>query len=376
MDRYEQSCAALGLCLAANVPVVLWGAPGQGKTSVIAQLARDQGLHLETVIASIREPSDFAGLPVVEAHGGAVTLAPPRWARQVAQAGTGVVFFDEMSTAPPSVQAAMLRVAVDRVVGDLPLPAGTRIVAAANPPGGVTEGWDLTPPLANRFCHLEWSLPAATVREGFSFGWPAVPDPAGDGFAAAFPARFSEAKRLVGAFLGGRPELATRVPESAADAGFAFPTPRSWETAARLYAAALAARAPGPVATMLLAGAVGSIAAGEFAAYAAALDLPDPEALLADPDAYPLGGRRSDIVYAVASAIWAATAERLTADRWTACGRVLQRIAEAGHADIAFVTGRRWIQNRPAGALPDPASMRALTPILRELGRLTDAVPS
>src|SRR4051794_35191468 len=98
MDRYEQSCAALGLCLAANVPVVLWGAPGQGKTSVIAQLARDQGLHLETVIASIREPSDFAGLPVVEAHGGAVTLAPPRWARQVAQAGTGVVFFDEMST--------------------------------------------------------------------------------------------------------------------------------------------------------------------------------------------------------------------------------------------------------------------------------------
>src|SRR5262245_28212787 len=114
MSRYENTRAALGICIAANVPVVLWGAPGQGKTSVVAQLARDQGLLLETVIASIREPSDFAGLPVVDAATGSVTLAPPRWAQSIAAAGDGVVFFDEMSTAPPAVQAAMLRVAVDR----------------------------------------------------------------------------------------------------------------------------------------------------------------------------------------------------------------------------------------------------------------------
>ncbi|MET0495544.1 MAG: ATP-binding protein [Actinoplanes sp.] len=366
--RYADTCAALGICLAANVPVVLWGSPGQGKTSVIAQLARDQGLRLETVIASIREPSDFAGLPVVDALHGTVGFAPPSWARAVEQAGGGVIFFDEMSTAPPSVQAAMLRVAVDRVVGDLTLPEGVRVVAAANPPEEAADGWDLAPPLANRFCHLSWSLPAEVVRDGFSFGWAPVEVPA----AAAKEAGFAAARRLVGAFLGARPELTSKLPRTATGSGFAFPTPRSWEMAARLYAAAEAAGANASVRFILIAGTVGEAAAGEFTTFLGALDLPDPERLLTDPDHFPMRGRRGDIVYAVASSVFAVVRERPSPERWTACGRVLARIAEAGYADIAFATGRRWMAERPTGALPDPASLRALTPILRELGRLLD----
>jgi hypothetical protein len=374
MDRYEAGCSALGICLAANVPVVLWGPPGQGKTSVIEQLAADLDLHLETVIAPIREPSDFAGLPVVDAQAGTVTLAPPRWARALAAAPRGVVFFDEMSTAPPAVQSAMLRVAVDRVVGDLALPPAVRVVAAANPPGVATDGWDLTPPLANRFCHLEWSLPATTLRDGFAYGWPRVPVPPSDldpdGPHRPQGTAVADALRLVGVFLGTRPELATRMPDSASEAGFAFPTPRSWEMAARLYAAAQGA--PGPVRTMLVAGCVGAPAAGEFLAYVSTLDLPDPEALLDDPASLRLNGRRSDIVHAVASSVWAVTEVRLTPERWVSCGRVLAGIADAGHADIAFATARRWVRARPANALPDVASMRSLQPILRELGRLIE----
>jgi hypothetical protein len=51
----------------------------------------------EVVIASIREPSDFAGLPIV-ADGG-VRFAPPRWARRLAAAGHDILFLDEISTA-------------------------------------------------------------------------------------------------------------------------------------------------------------------------------------------------------------------------------------------------------------------------------------
>lgn len=376
MDRYEASCSALGICLAANVPVVLWGPPGQGKTSVIEQLAGDLGLHLETVIASIREPSDFAGLPVVDARAGAVTLAPPRWARALAAAERGVVFFDEMSTAPPAVQSAMLRVAVDRIVGDLALPPATRVVAAANPPGVAADGWDLTPPLANRFCHLDWSLPAAVLREGFSYGWPRIPvtakDLEADGPHAPSRAATADALRLVGVFLGTRPELVTRVPDSASAAGFAFPTPRSWELAARLYAAATWSGAPGDVRAMLVGGCVGAPAAGEFLTYVSTVDLPDPERLLADPASARIAGRRSDIVHAIASSVWAVVAERNTPERWNACGRVLARIADAGHADIAFATARHWARSRPRGTVPDVTAMRSLAPILRELGRLLE----
>ena len=135
---------ALAVAVAARVPVLLWGAPGTGKTSVIRAMADAAGLPCETVIASIREPSDFAGLPVVA--GGAaephVTFAPPAWAVSLARAGTGLAFFDEISTAPPAVQAALLRVVLERTVGDLALPDAVSVVAAANPPEQAADGGD------------------------------------------------------------------------------------------------------------------------------------------------------------------------------------------------------------------------------------------
>lgn len=70
-------------------------------------VAAEVGLHLETVIASIREPSDFAGLPI--RVGSSVSFAPPRWAQAVVDHGGGIVVYNEVSTAPPAVQAALLR---------------------------------------------------------------------------------------------------------------------------------------------------------------------------------------------------------------------------------------------------------------------------
>ncbi|HWF72639.1 MAG TPA: AAA family ATPase, partial [Solirubrobacteraceae bacterium] len=65
MEDQAAVVEALGVAIAARVPVLLWGAPGTGKTSVITAMAAAAGWPCETVIASIREPSDFAGLPIV-----------------------------------------------------------------------------------------------------------------------------------------------------------------------------------------------------------------------------------------------------------------------------------------------------------------------
>src|ERR1700678_735632 len=107
---------ALGVAVAARGPVLLWGAPGTGKTSAIRAMAGAMGLPCETVIASIREPSDFAGLPIVV--GGEVRFAPPAWARRLAQAGHGLLFLDELSTAPPAVQAGPVPAGRARGAGD------------------------------------------------------------------------------------------------------------------------------------------------------------------------------------------------------------------------------------------------------------------
>lgn len=75
---------ALGVAVACRCPVLLWGVPGTGKTSAVTEMAAASEWPLEVVIASIREPSDFAGLPVVSngswtlrRHGG-----PHGWSMQ------------------------------------------------------------------------------------------------------------------------------------------------------------------------------------------------------------------------------------------------------------------------------------------------------
>jgi hypothetical protein len=359
---YKDVSTALGVAIAAKAPVILWGAPGQGKTSVLENIAHDSGRMLRTVLASIREPSDFAGLPhIVD---GRTQLIAPDWAQEISVSGDGILFFDEISTAPPATQAAMLRVALDRYAGDLYLGDDVSIVAAANPPEIAADGWDLAAPMANRFCHLDWSLPADVVRDGFSIGWPEIPVPQAD--PERIEQAVSEALLLVGAFLGARPDLVTAMPKATSDAGKAFPTPRSWQMAGKLYGYATAAGVTGQPRRMLVTGAVGQAAAAEFMAYISDLDLPDPEVLLADPSKFE-APTRGDRVYAIGASVLAAVKNNNTAERWKAAGRVVAAIADAQHSDVAVAIGKRWMAIRPSeNVMPDAASLKALTPILKE----------
>ena len=81
---------ALAVAVAAGVPVLLWGSPGTGKTSAVISLGDALEWPVETVIGSIREPSDFAGLPVVV--DGSVRLSPPGGRRGWLEAGGGCSF--------------------------------------------------------------------------------------------------------------------------------------------------------------------------------------------------------------------------------------------------------------------------------------------
>ena len=145
----------LSIAIQARTPVLAWGPPGIGKTATITAIADALSLPLEVVLASIREPADFSGLPVIREDG--VVMEAPAWAKRLHKAGKGILFLDEISTAPPAVQAALLRVVLDRVVGDLELPAGD-CCRGGGEPAGTAAGDGTCPPLANCFCHLSWSL--------------------------------------------------------------------------------------------------------------------------------------------------------------------------------------------------------------------------
>ena len=362
MSAQQAAIEALGVAVAARVPVLLWGAPGTGKTSAVRAMADAMGWPCETVIASIREPSDFAGLPVV-ADGG-VNMAAPRWAQRLATAGRGLLFLDEISTAPPAVQAALLRVVLERFVGDLGLPEGVVVVAAANPPEQTADGWDLSAPLANRFCHLDWVVEPSDFAQGIAAGWEAPQVPTlPEGWEAQLPLF----RGLVSAFITVRPGLACEVPTDAARAGRGWPSPRTWDMAARLWAAASAAGASTEAETALVTGAVGEGAGVELLMWHEEMDLPDPEAVLADPDRVEIP-ERGDRAYAVVSGVAAAVAAKATPERWLAGWKVLAKAGERA-PDVAAVAARVLAQCRPAGAVAPP-EVKLFAPVLRDAGWL------
>ncbi|WP_433208290.1 AAA family ATPase [Dactylosporangium sp. CS-047395] len=325
---------ALALAVSANLPVLLWGEPGIGKSSALQQLADRLEVPMETVIASIHEPSDFAGLPVVgdDPATQGVPMAPPDWAVRLTRSGIGLVFFDELSSAPPAVQAALLRVVLERRVGSLELPPGVRVVAAANPPNSAADGWHLSPPLANRFVHLHWTHDPAVVARGLAGTWPTADIPRVDPRKAA--SALARARGTLSGFLTARPGLTHHLPADAEARGGAWPSPRTWEMALRLLTFGLAGDASKEALATALIGAIGDGAGLEFITYLDELDLPDPNRVLANPDAFALPDR-GDRQLAFLTAIVSAVQSEPSRARWEAAWTVLAKAVDAGVPDVA-----------------------------------------
>jgi hypothetical protein len=238
------------------------------------------------------------------------------------------------------------------------------VVAAGNPPEQAADGWDLSPPLANRFCHLEWEVDPRAVAQGFVAGFAPVTIPdAAPGWQASGVAT---ASGIVGGFLIARPELTCAVPKDASRAGRGWPSPRSWEMVARVLAAWKATGMRDDVLAALCVGCVGDGAGQEFFAFHTELDLPDPEMVLADPGSFRVP-QRSDRALAALSAVCAVVVADLTIARWLAAWRVLGRAAQTV-PDVAAVAARSLTTHRPPDAPVPPEVHEFFAPILREAG--------
>ncbi|MEQ7845764.1 ATP-binding protein [Nocardioides kribbensis] len=348
---YEHMLSAVGVCTSARVPILIWGNPGEGKTAVIESAAQ-RGWHVESLIISHYEPSDFAGLPVVTPDG-AVNLAPPGWARRLADHdGPSIAFFDEFSTASPSLQAAALRPLTHFEVGSLKLPETVSFVAAANPSDVAAAGWELAAPTSNRFVHLDWEMPLEVYAECMvTDQWPTLPvhDTPLD-----LGTQVRAIKVMVSGFLNARQTQLSSIPKSAADRGRAFPTPRTWDYAARLLAFAQTVEAHKATQRLLVAGCVGDAIAHEFLTWLGNQDLPDADELLAGND-FDFTKVRPDRVYVILQSVLAAVIRETTAERWTRAVEICSRAAAAVGIDPAVPAVRALVRGGlrpPTATLP------------------------
>ena len=221
--------------------LMIWGPPGIGKSSIVAQTAAAHGLECIDLRLSQLAPTDLRGLPV--ARDGRARWYPPEF---LPDAGRGVLFLDEINMAPPTMQGMAQQLILDRRVGSYIVPEGWFIWAAGNRDEDSAAVFEMPAPLANRFLHVEVTADLASFKQ----------------FALA--SGLSEA--LV-AFLSFRPNMLHRFDAAQP----AWPSPRSWAMADVLHRIGLDVGA-----------AVGAAAAAEFRAYQALYsELPDLAAVLA-----------------------------------------------------------------------------------------------
>ncbi|MEN3002693.1 MAG: MoxR family ATPase [Armatimonadota bacterium] len=334
-----------------GVPVLVWGAPGVGKSTFIESLARPDYPVL-TLIASLHDPTDFSGLPALV--DGKLRFAPPEWLEVFERAQQGILFLDELTTAPPTVQAALLRLVLERKVGMHALPPEVSIAAAANPPDIAASGWELSPPLANRFVHLKWELPPEVYQRALETG-AFEPAPQIQIDRAAHQAKLFYWRTVVAAFLRRSPQLQTTQP---AEDEYAFASPRTWDYAIALMASCdLLGYAPRHDApdrqtrpfVNLVHGAIGSGAATPFIKYLRELRIPDPEAVLRG-EVKVDKGLREDELMTLFSAMTGLLLQALRqnaphAHRYTL--RYLEgalRVAEAGKPDAIYTILRQMVR--------------------------------
>jgi hypothetical protein len=258
-----------------HTPVMLWGPPGVGKSQIIAQVAERHGVPMIDIRLSQMEPSDLRGIPfrVDDRVEWAVPAMLPDAERHGPQ---GILFLDEITSAPPSVSAAAYQLILDRRLGAYQVPPGWAIFAAGNRQGDRGVTYTMPAPLANRFSHFE-------VEANLD-----------DWVAWAYSNHIDE--RLIG-FLRFRPELLFDF--DPAHNPVAFPSPRSWEFAHR----ALQKFGDHPELLLpTLQACVGPAAGLELNAFVENLDrMPDLDAILRGEDvAVP---HEVDLQYAVASAL-------------------------------------------------------------------------
>jgi hypothetical protein len=136
-----------------GLPMFIFGSPGVGKSEQVHQACdHDNGDTMIDLRLNTLDSIDLRGLPVVKKG---VNGEPTQveWVRPefIPWEGRGILFLDEMNTAPPSVQNPALQLVLDRRVGNHKLGKDWYIVAAGNKSDDRAHVHPLSAALRQRF---------------------------------------------------------------------------------------------------------------------------------------------------------------------------------------------------------------------------------
>ncbi|MDY0122412.1 MAG: MoxR family ATPase [Sulfurimonas sp.] len=284
----------LNILLQSNTPVFIHGSPGIGKSYIVNDIARRNGLEIIDVRLSQLDAVDLRGIPTISND--QTKWMPPVFLPKEGEAQEGILFLDELNSAPLSVQAAIYQLVLDRKIGEYSLPKGWRIVCAGNKIDDRGIVFKLPSPLINRMIHIVLEAKFDDFK-----AWAIV----------------NNIHPFIVGFLGFRPDLLSSEIPSASETNPAFCTPRAWSMLSNILDIHEDTSALHPI----IYGTVGYAAGIEFLSFVKVYkNLPNIDAILAG---------ESQSVPAEPSALYAL------------CAALIEKYKEHTHADhlFAYVQG-------------------------------------
>ncbi len=208
---FDQLFPLISSTLEAGVSVLLLGAPGIGKSTLAAKLARSMKKPLIDIRLAQKDPAELGGVYFPNRETQTLELFPPAWVKR-ACAEPCLIFLDELNAAVTKLhQAAAYQIVLEKRIGEFQFHPGTVVLAAGNREEDNAIVTPLPSALCNRFAHFEMRADVATWLK----------------WAAA-----NHIHEHIMAFIQTYGEEVLFAPSDE----HSFPTPRSWEMASRVIA--------------------------------------------------------------------------------------------------------------------------------------------
>lgn len=257
---FKQIVETIKLSYLSRVPVFVGGPPAIGKSAAFRIAAQELGVELIDFRLTTKEPIDLRGMPDIS---GEFTeyKTPIEYPRD--PNSRGIFLLDELGSVNPSIQVAALQMIQDRKIGSYSFPPGWMIMGAGNRVCDRAGATRLISPLSSRMCMIEMR-----------------PDP--DQWVSWFFGQCDEHgySDVPGMYINFRPEsLYSFDPKSASNS---FPSPRTWEYAAKLIKAGI----PKDIRLPILSGVLGLAVAADYIAFEKVYEsIPSIQGILMNPDA-------------------------------------------------------------------------------------------
>ena len=222
---------------ASRLIPMLWSLPGEGKSTMVADLGKELDMDVSTVMVATFDAGELAGFPLVDKENNNYYRARPFFLPRKVKKPL-ILFLDELPQAPTSNQNIMAQLVNEGRLGEHKLPDNVSIVCAGNPMTS-RAGTSMMPShLKDRLTHLN----IETDHKGF------VSYALEKGFCSE-----------ITSYINNRPEWLQKFKPDVD----ACPTPRSWERANHIMSLDI----PVKYQNLALSGQLGEAATTDFLGY-------------------------------------------------------------------------------------------------------------